>query len=290
MKTLLVATDFSVPAENAARYGIDMARVVDARVMLLHAYSLPITIQAGETGSWPVIDYQDMPKNIGGELDQLVEKLMEDCAAQSIPTPCPEVAYSCKEGEVLKVISGSYEEQSADLLIMGLSGAANLVNFLLGSNCLSMIEKGKVPALMVPYGAKFTGIAKIAYAATLSAGELKPLKFLCHLASWFSAEVCILHIVDMKEDLQKGIQSEGEDFLDQLRILTGYTKLSYQPVWNANTDEGLEWIAEQKDFDLISMLHTQHNLLDRIFKGSKTKRMARLTTTPFLVFPPGFLK
>ena len=42
MKTILVPTDFSPSAENAALYAADMALAINATVLLLHVYQTPV--------------------------------------------------------------------------------------------------------------------------------------------------------------------------------------------------------------------------------------------------------
>ena len=42
MKTILVATDFSPAALNAANYAGDMALAIHANILLLHVYSIPV--------------------------------------------------------------------------------------------------------------------------------------------------------------------------------------------------------------------------------------------------------
>ena len=42
MKTILVATDFSPAALNAANYAADMALAINADILLLHVYQIPV--------------------------------------------------------------------------------------------------------------------------------------------------------------------------------------------------------------------------------------------------------
>src|SRR5688572_25032896 len=42
MKTIIIPTDFSPAATNAVNYGVDMALAIDANVLLLHVYNIPI--------------------------------------------------------------------------------------------------------------------------------------------------------------------------------------------------------------------------------------------------------
>src|SRR5882672_5210201 len=44
MKTIIIPTDFSPAASNAVKYGVDMAVAVNASVLLLHVYNIPIAL------------------------------------------------------------------------------------------------------------------------------------------------------------------------------------------------------------------------------------------------------
>src|SRR5215510_5306105 len=44
MKTIIIPTDFSPAATNAVHYGADMALAVNASVLLLHVYNIPIAL------------------------------------------------------------------------------------------------------------------------------------------------------------------------------------------------------------------------------------------------------
>jgi len=43
MKTIVVATDFSAVALNAANYAVDMALAIKADILLLHVYQIPVS-------------------------------------------------------------------------------------------------------------------------------------------------------------------------------------------------------------------------------------------------------
>ena len=42
MKTLIVVTDFSPAASNAVNYAADMALTINATLLILHVYQLPV--------------------------------------------------------------------------------------------------------------------------------------------------------------------------------------------------------------------------------------------------------
>ena len=44
MKTIVVPTDFSASAEHASIYAAELAKSINATVLLLHVYQMPITM------------------------------------------------------------------------------------------------------------------------------------------------------------------------------------------------------------------------------------------------------
>ncbi|WP_431200608.1 universal stress protein [Mucilaginibacter sp. P25] len=50
MKTILVPTDFSAQAKNAASYAVNIAQIIRAGVILCHAIKVPDEITDGKSG------------------------------------------------------------------------------------------------------------------------------------------------------------------------------------------------------------------------------------------------
>ena len=72
MKTILLATNFSPAAFNAAIYAVDMAIAYNANLLLLHTYQLPV-------------NYIEAPLTLNLEdLQQTTEKEMEGFKRQLI--------------------------------------------------------------------------------------------------------------------------------------------------------------------------------------------------------------
>ena len=44
MKTVFIATDFSAASHNASKYGVEMASVLGANIVLFNAYTIPLSI------------------------------------------------------------------------------------------------------------------------------------------------------------------------------------------------------------------------------------------------------
>ena len=161
MKKILVPTDFSAPAENAAHYAIALAKRAKAAVILCNAFKVPAEAPMAAQVAWPLLDYTDMQQYATSELDRQVEKLTDRSCENNADIYCPELSYQSAMGTVCEVVDFMVKEKQIDLVVMGMAGAGGLVQFILGSNSRAMIERLSYPVLFVPYEASFKKIRKI---------------------------------------------------------------------------------------------------------------------------------
>ena len=73
MKTIIAPTDFSPNSENAVLYAADMALQFDAKLCLLHVYSIPIPVSEVPV---PAIDARQMEKDALEQLEKIKAKLI----------------------------------------------------------------------------------------------------------------------------------------------------------------------------------------------------------------------
>ena len=71
MKTIIVPTDFSPAALNAAYYAADMAKAIDAGILLLHVFYVLVSY----TEVPPIIDESVMRENVELKMDELKQQL-----------------------------------------------------------------------------------------------------------------------------------------------------------------------------------------------------------------------
>ncbi|HVX01406.1 MAG TPA: universal stress protein [Candidatus Babeliaceae bacterium] len=67
MKSILVPTDFSPSAKNAARYAVHLATMLQENVMLCHALTIPAATFAGQLPG-PLEDDQEIKQQAEEEL------------------------------------------------------------------------------------------------------------------------------------------------------------------------------------------------------------------------------
>lgn len=285
MKKILMPTDFSVPAENAAHYALQLAKALKADVILCNAYKVPAEAPMTAQVAWPLVDSSQIEREVSGDLDNMVRELSEGGCTAEAGQYCLELTYESAKGSVCEVVSALVKRKKIDLVVIGMAGAGSVTQLVLGSNTREMIDKADFPLLLVPYEAAFKKIRKIVFATDLDKDELGPLQALTRFAALLDAEIVIVHITSKAVKPRGKQQEEIDEFLRDVKSGIDFSGIKYEYVWNIDLDNGLDWISAQKGVDLVAMTHHRHHLLFSMFIGSHTHKLSRHTKIPLLVFP-----
>lgn len=285
MKKILVATDFSLPAHNAARYAIHLAKGIKANVELCHAMLVPAESPMAAQVAWPLDDFTSTKKEATHELKQLAGELVDEEALKIHETIWyPSISYTSEVGSVADIVKDLVVNENINLAVMGMSGANRLAKAILGSNSLDMIHKASFPVLLVPGKAAFRGLRKIAFATDLSDQDIDVIHSLSGLARSFDAEILITHV--SSEKIEKLAHRQKIDaFLKQVSNKINYYKVYYRDINDKSVNLGLNWLTENADIDMLVMVHRRHSFLYNVVKGSHTQRLAKHIRIPLLVYP-----
>jgi nucleotide-binding universal stress UspA family protein len=285
MKTILVPTDFSPPADNAARYAFHLAKRLWARVRLCHAIKVPAETQHAMQVEWPLEDYTSLKAEVVQQLTVSIKKLMkEEGSVTNSQIYRPEVEYSSEIGNVTDVIRNIVDDQKISLVVMGMSGASEINKLFLGSNSRDIIEKANFPVLLIPAKAAYKPIQKIGFATDLSKGDVELIHSLASLAQPFNAEVLLVHVADDKTE-QPAHQHKLDDFLNEVTCKINYSKIYFRLVKNTDVTQGLDWMTEYGMINMLVMVHRQAGFLKMLFEGSHTQKQAARVDIPLLVLP-----
>ena len=287
MKTIVVPTDLTPAANDAARYAIHFAKNIKANLCLCNALLVPMEAPMAGTIVWPIEDYESLKTSIDEELRTFATKLQQEEHAVSVPgTYHPAVIFATEIGLVTDVIRNVVSQHKANLVVMGMSGAGDVSRFFLGSKSRDVIDIACFPVLLIPAQYIFSGIKKIAFATDLSNGDIEIIHSLAGIARCFNADILISHITKKHNEAES--QRMVDKFLSEVSAKVNYPKIYYRPIKNMNVDDGLDLLSEQSTVDIIAMVHRPHDLLTKIFTTSHTQKLAKHVPKPLLVFPDGY--
>ncbi|HEX9945473.1 MAG TPA: universal stress protein [Thermoanaerobaculia bacterium] len=142
IRTILVPTDFSRDADLAihAAHRLLASLERDARIVLLHAFNLPIEYTA----------YGPIPMSVNYLQDTGLEserRLYE--TAQPLQREGLAIETVAREGDPAHVIADEAERRGADLIAMGTRGVTGLRHLLLGSTAERVVEHAPCPVMTI---------------------------------------------------------------------------------------------------------------------------------------------
>lgn len=285
MKKILIATDFSLPAENAAKYAVALASDNIASVLICNAVRVPSDAPMASRTAWPLMDYETLKQQSDSKLGLLVRSLEHASGSEDQDNLSPDVRFESHRGTLLEVTSLLVKNRNIDMVVMGIAGAGALTQLILGSNARLMIEKAAFPVLYIPFEASYQPMKTIAFATDLDLEDIAAIKSILKLLPGKSIRFRIVHITEHEIEPKSTSQLQIDGFLGEIRKEITGANIAYEYVWNIGVDEGLVWIAEQRGIDMIAIVHKHHSFLSRLFKGSHVQKLSRNVHIPLLVLP-----
>jgi nucleotide-binding universal stress UspA family protein len=138
MKNILVSTDFSKPAYNAAVFAAALAKQTGARLVLFHAYHPSILLEEESIWANPEL----LEREVQEKMDQLA---LEFHLAYGLS-----VTRVLKPGFAVDEILDISKKVKADLLIIGTEGAGKRPKEGPGKICTEVLKKAEFPVICLP--------------------------------------------------------------------------------------------------------------------------------------------
>ena len=229
MKTIIVPTDFSPAAINAMHYALNMARVINAGIMLLHVYQVPVSYNNSDI-PLPLMDIDELEKINEEKLQELKE------AAERASSMKLKISTEVKLGDLADELETICTATQPFAIVMGTRGSGFVERLLVGSATLSVMRRLNWPVLVVPPGAIFKGIQKIGFACDFKkVVETTPAAYIKEWVKTFDATMSVLN-VDHKKNAAT-VNAEEQSAL--LHGLLEETHPQYFFIDNQDVEKGI---------------------------------------------------
>lgn len=277
MRSVFILTDFSEAAFRAAEYICSLAdQLLIRRIVLYHAYEMVIT--PTEVPMPPVKSdeelYLDSMEALGLMRDRLRSKLQDtiaiDMQAENMFSP--------------ETINQRCKEQQIDLAVMGISGKSDLDRLMTGSITARMLEKCRLPLLLVPEETVVgREIKTIVFATDLKDIDMIPAAQLYSFLDVFKAEVHVVNAGPAK--VHEYVPESRREAVDGLHKLLDKYRSSFYYIDGDNVVDSVLTFAGEHHASMIIAIPKKHSFLSGIFHKSVSKRMAYNSQIPLLCLP-----
>ncbi len=263
MHHVLIPTDGSDTAFNAARFAITLFGTDHTRYTLVHAYLKP----AYRNALLPRMDTGREAANKLRRFERRCRKHADGVMLARRTSPSP----------LADVLNGLVAKGRGELIVMGTQGEGNYG--LVGRNTTAVVLGSQVPVIAVPAQWRPTPVKRILLASDggpLSKASLVPL---IDIARRTGAEVVVAHVRD------NAVTFDERSDRRVLGALLAGIRHSFVTVIGSDVTRTLDELAQQGRVQLVALVHRRRNFWQRLFTSSKARRMALHTTTPVLVLP-----
>jgi nucleotide-binding universal stress UspA family protein len=273
LKTILVATDFSKNARNASLYAIELAKAFDARVVLFHAFQVPIAFTDGAT----MMTSHEMIDQVRTQLDAE--------ATEIDPSNQLSIITVCKETKTLPGLLRTAKALSADLIIIGMKTKGHSRHQLFGSTASGLINEINIPFLVIPETAQYS-IPRVITLASDIQEEMETnihlLYFLRQMAEKFESSILVVQVIKEKMSIA---EESTRTSVHRLNHLLVNLDVKYEYSNNRNITDALMDFVKTNNSDILVMIPHKHDFFERIFVKSDTKDMLFHTQVPLLLLP-----
>lgn len=271
MAHILLPTDFSSNALNAARYAIQLYGTEGNRFTILNTFMMP---RGAASTMWSIDDL--LAKESREGVEAYIQRLREE----------PDLAKAdlhavSEHGDLPNVVERFRSDEDApELVVMGTQGATGLKEVLMGSNTADVIKHGGIPVLAVPQDARYSSPKRIVLADDGGPVDQESIKVLQDIARWSHAEIMIVRVSD-PEKADEGTSDSAYD------SLLGAIPHSHHFISGENVNAALHDMADQSEADLVVVLHRKRGLFEQLFHRSTATKLAMHTHIPMLVLQQG---
>lgn len=273
MKKILFPTDFSDAATNAFVHALEFAKVVNAELILLHTFEIP------------VYDSQFFPENYASIYSSIelakfemfkdeIPKLRTIAAERNLEDIV--IKHRLMDGDLIYNLKNAVEEDQIDFVIMGTNSASDWTKFFTGSNTESVISGVEVPVLCIPIDAKYKKVKTIGFTTRYREKDKKELKKVLKIAKKTDAKVKSLYVKTSNSDVTEETRKEFEkEFAGE--------NVEFLVLPSDNVKETILDFILYKDIDILTTITHKRSFFEGLFDSSFSKKIAKEVTIPILV-------
>lgn len=272
MNKILVPTDFSATAKNAALYAVELAKQVGVKkIVLYNAYQSPVTIDP-MMPTIQLFDIEELKKNSEDALAHFKQELQTAVGGITLETVS---AFNL----LVDGLDDVCKTTGADLIVMGITGVGALEETLIGSNAVNVARHSTIPVIIVPAKARFVKINEVLFACDYKKViESTPVEPIRNLMKATGAKLFVLNVYHNKE-YDDSFTYESL-MLDTL--LEGCHP-QYFFIDNPDFTDAINTFVEEKEVDIIITIPKKHGWFEGLFKKSHTKMLAYHSSVPLMV-------
>ena len=287
-RCVLLPIDFSEFSMKSCRLGMEYARRIRGKVLLLHSYmnerhtmSLPFGSDRYES---PEDDVRAIKQTAQERMAAFKKQLTSMIAAGELPKVKIEtrVCEGIPEEQILHVA----QQNDVSLIVMGSCGSHRKRQNVMGSVTAEVLDACKFPIFTVPIdmGEKsLADIKHVVFFSNLIQQDILSLDVFARLFDLEYIDVTIIPIVEKKD--RRLVEQSLQQLVQYCREHYPECTFKTKRIAAKNFLDNFAQFARDEHIDLIAVPNKKTSIFSRLFNPSIAHRVLFQTDTPMLVVP-----
>lgn len=273
MKSILIPTDFSETAQNAANYAIGFAKQLRINNIILLNCWQPVVF-TDSMSVFSAVDIEGMQLVVAQQL-QSESKRLQELAPFHITVQTKSTLGSIENG-----VQEALHEGDIAYVVMGITGGSALKEKLVGSNTISISQNTTVPLVIVPANCTFSIITKAMLLCDYRDMDIalpeKPL------LSFLETVQPAVEVVNFDPNFKREEDEAAFEKFYLHQLLRTFSP-NYKYSLRNDVEDAVNELAETNNAQLIINVAKRHSWLFNILHPSFTKKLAFHTNIPLMV-------
>ncbi len=277
LKKILIATDFSKSSENVVTNAIDIAKLFESGIILIHV--LPDGIDNNKVKTL-------IKKAAETQLNEIKERIDKE----GIVTDTPILKFGNHFDKIIQVSN----KENVNLIIVGSGEKPKKDVFKLGTTAEKLVRRSDKPVLVIKKGSNFKKINKIICPVDFSEESTLALSSSINIARRYDAKLIVLGILEPSKLGFKGLHLKWDDidasnlvdfekemasFLEKFNLVD----VNYKSVIKSGDPaKKILKTIQKRNIDLLVMGSSGKSNFHRMIMGSVTEKVIREVPCNFL--------
>jgi nucleotide-binding universal stress UspA family protein len=276
IKKILIPLDFSFTSLKAVDHAINLAKLTEAEIILLHV------IENIHSTTDPL--YFSIPResSFESEMHKISNESLEKVARQIRTKGVAKVRTMSVSGRTHKEIIKAARKIKADLIVMGTHGVSGITEFVMGSNTFRVVSDAECPVLSVHRKNKAATFKNILVPFSDRAHSRDKVAFAIKIAELFRSKIFVLGFdneITKAHSKKMALEAKQIKEIIEKHGLECNAKITAQPY----TAKIILDYAKKINADLLTVIgNVDKRDITEYFKGSLSQQLINHSNLPVL--------
>lgn len=283
MKTIIVLTNLSSSAKNAANVALTMAVKTNANLLLLSSYLAPFAILSSEAEGRAMENYDLIEQVNERALIRETKRLQKRLTLLNNLSFQPSINFVNTTNSLTNAIKPILHTHQVSLILMGARNTA-LATLFSAIDLNGLLNTIHCPLLLIPNKYNGNSLKNLVYATDLEANDHKYIQQIAQITEQYHFHVYVCHVSapafvpDFKEE------DEVTSFMSAIqRQELGH--LSFEHLQGKNVAQTLHRLCQKVNADALCIAHRKHSFSWQLFHDSTSSKLIKNQKLPLVILP-----